>query len=247
MAKALNKVYVKAKTLAARGYPEAEDSFLFADRGCILDRLLSIKQDRAIGYRVDTAWQVLNSILQERARVRWQTLYLTAIKVYQPTLVGAQEARVAEWRKKVSDSLNLGKDEYRRSTKYDRFISFLFPEMAKLLKVPLPGESERQESIPRSRPAPRGDARFQWTEVRSGMVNLPPRVWQLANFGYGWRARGFSVDSALAECAIRHEATWSEIVSAWSQAHLITGNVSYEDWALSADPADARWVSDGKA
>lgn len=242
MAAALNKVYDYAKALADRGYPEAEDDFLFTEQGNILDRLMSFKLNRAVGYKVDTAWQVINAILQEKApHLEWQTLFLTAIKVYQPTLSGAQKAKVAAWRREVVDSLNLGYDEYRRTTKYDRFISFLFPEMANLLRIPLPG-GKSQQQVETLRSSPPGETeRFQWTTDRAGFTDLGPAVWRIANFGDSWRARGFSVDTALTECSIRHKATWSEIVTAWSKAGLIEGNVSYEAWK-SAHPEDAKWL-----
>lgn len=242
MAVALNKVYDYAKALADRGYPEAEDPFLFTEQGNILDRLMSFKMNRAVGYKVDTAWQVINAILQEKApHLEWHTLFLSAIKAYQPTLSSAQEEKVVAWRCKVVDSLHSGQDEYRRTSKYDRFISFLFPEMAKMLQIVLPGSKRQRQGEVRRSVVPVQTERFQWTSGRAHYVDLAPNDWKIADFGDRWRARGFSVDSALVECSIRQRATWSEIVSVWSKARLIDGHVSYEAWK-SAHPEDVKWL-----
>lgn len=75
MALALDKVYELGKVLAQGGHPEAVDDFLFIEQGNLLDRLMSIKLNRAVGYKIDTAWQVINAILQEKQPyTQWQTL-----------------------------------------------------------------------------------------------------------------------------------------------------------------------------
>lgn len=141
---ALAVVRAYAAELAAQGYPEAKDDFLFIRRGNVIERLLSMKLDMAVGYSLDTAWQVINAILQEHARsAKWQTLYLMAIKAYKPTLSEVQAARVEEWRQSVRKSLEDGRDEFRRDRKYDRLLSLLFPELAPALNRPLPGDTPR--------------------------------------------------------------------------------------------------------
>jgi len=145
MEAALRHITECAEKLAAYGYPEAKDEFLFRSQGNILDRMMSLKYDRAVGYKIETAWQVINSILQEREPYnRWQTLYLLGIKVWQPSLTTIQKSRVEKWRQDVIDSLNAGEKTYRRSRKYDNFLGLLFPELAEALMKPLPDASKSQ-------------------------------------------------------------------------------------------------------
>lgn len=250
MAHALDKVYDFAKALAARGYPEAKDTSLFIEQGNLLDRLLSFKLDKAVGYKIDTAWQVINAILQEKAPyIEWQTLYLTAIKVYKPTLTGAQEIKVAIWRSKVFDSLNSGKDEYRRCTKYDRFISFLFPEMANLLKIPLPGSKPQKETALKSTSDIAKDNSLRWgnnhaTSQESGNTFKDAKSERLVELAKRYRDRGFAVENVIVECSIRQKATWNEIISAWTQAGLIEGSIDFAKWKRT-HPNDAKWLFGG--
>lgn len=127
-----------AGQLAALGYPEAIDDF-FLWPGHLINRLQSIKANKAIGYRLDTAWQVINAIRQERGEHRrWQTIYLMAIKVWRPSLTGDQESSIGKWRKEVEDSLRVGEDTYRRPPIYDKLLGLLFPDLEDRLKKPLP-------------------------------------------------------------------------------------------------------------
>ena len=81
-----------AEDLAEHGYHEIKDEFiLFRKPGNLVQRILSIKEDRPIGYNLNTAWQVINAILQERhPYIEYQSLYLIAIKTYRPTLTEKQ-------------------------------------------------------------------------------------------------------------------------------------------------------------
>jgi len=151
---ALAQIKQCADGLALHGYPEAKEEDLYRLQGCILDRLLSIKDDTVVGYRLGTTWQVLNAILCEGTPYsKWQTLYLAALRVYQPNLSGEHSERVNNWRKRVLVSLKAGESIYQRSSRYDKLLSLLFPEMAKLLRRPLPYPSidtpTAQESSPR--------------------------------------------------------------------------------------------------
>lgn len=139
-AKALMKVRFFADALVAQGYPEAADDKLYRLQGCLLDRLISIRDDRVVGYKVESLWQIINSILCEgSSNAKWQTLYLSAIKVYNPPLSDKHLERVGEWRTSVLESLKAGESKYRRSTRFDRLLSMLFPAMADVLSKPLPG------------------------------------------------------------------------------------------------------------
>lgn len=147
MAEALERVRECAEGLAVHRYPEAKDETLFLRQGNILDRLLSIKLDRAVGYRISTAWQVINAILSERGYgLMWHTLYLLASRLYVPKLTSDQWTTIQEWRQRVADSLGAGEGTYRRDRRYDRLLSLLFPEMAKCLAMELPGDRSKYHS-----------------------------------------------------------------------------------------------------
>jgi hypothetical protein len=125
-------VAISVEELSQRGFPEAGDEDLLGHHR-ILSRLLSIRHNRGVGYGFDTAVEVLNSVRQSQPANRhdW-TLYLIAVKAYMPTL--SEDARVAKWFEAWRDSVITAvrrKDFlYLRSTKYDRLLSVLFPEMA---------------------------------------------------------------------------------------------------------------------
>jgi hypothetical protein len=131
----------RAKTLVWRNFQSAGSSDLIGRKGCIIERLLSIRKNRPIGYQLDTIWQVINSIQVEGDRAAcWHTLFLIAIRVYQPTLSKEHKERLRFWRSTVNDSLLNGESKYRRSQIYDSFLAVLFPEMADLLRQPLPNK-----------------------------------------------------------------------------------------------------------
>lgn len=131
---ALDRVEEWAEGLAMYGYSEAKESFLFWQKGNLLERLLSLKQDRAIGYQLDTAWQVINSIMSEREKqASWHALYLIAIKVYQPTMTADQRGKYLKWRDKVKQSIDQAEAGSQRNTRFDSLLSLLFPELAEPL------------------------------------------------------------------------------------------------------------------
>lgn len=139
-----------ADLLAALDYPEAKDSLLWHHRGSILSRLLSIRHDKVIGYRLNTPWQVLNAILCEgEPYTMWQPLYLAAIRTYRPVLSEKHVQRIEAWRQQVKQSLEAGENKYRNDGRYNKLLSLLFPEMAKLLRNPLPqsGSSAKKNGV----------------------------------------------------------------------------------------------------
>lgn len=159
------RIAALGKELALYGLEHGDDPVLYSWQGCILDRLLSIRDNTAVGYRVETLWQVLNTVLVEKAQDKlcWHTLYLTALKVYNPDLEPQHRARVAQWREKVRQDLETCKQDvahsvYLRSRRFDPLLGFLFPEMRDLLARPLPGE--QSEIQPRkSSPGARNPSR----------------------------------------------------------------------------------------
>lgn len=121
--------------LEKKGYPGGSHSILYKS---ILPRLLSIKYDQAIGYRLNTGWQVINTILMDMDRSRkWHTLYLMAIRIYSPNMSNANLAKYRLWRDEVSQSLLHGQDKYVRDGQYDALLSLLFPELKEALAHPL--------------------------------------------------------------------------------------------------------------
>lgn len=123
-------VSVSVEEMTQRGYPEAGDEDLLGHHR-ILSRLLSIRSNRGVGYGFQTAAEVLNAIQQSQPNNRhdW-TLYLIAAKVYLPELVADQPTWFDEWRETVVAAVKRSDYMYMRSTRYDRLLSLLFPEMA---------------------------------------------------------------------------------------------------------------------
>lgn len=130
--------------LANHGYPEVNEQ-IFLD---VTMRILSIKNGRPVGYKFNTTWQVINAILQDQYLAKsWHSLYLIAIKCYQPSLPNNGQSRVREWREGVLKSLQAGEVVYRRSLRFDRALSILFPDMAKGIATPLPQKQFLPEDL----------------------------------------------------------------------------------------------------
>jgi hypothetical protein len=131
-------VAISVEEMAQRGFPEAGDEDLLGHHR-ILSRLLSIQNNRGVGYGFSTAAEVLNAIQQSQPGNRndW-TLYLIAVKVYLPAL--SEDVRVWQWfeawRETVVAAVKRTDYMYMRSAKYDRLLSLLFPEMASGLAKP---------------------------------------------------------------------------------------------------------------
>lgn len=176
LTEALEAVEEAARALKAHGYQEAMDNRLFSGGRTILERILSIKLDRGVGYKHDTGWQVINAILQDIsiASKAWHSLYLIAVKVYRPNLTAAQRQRIDQWRAEVRSSIDAGEETYMRDPRYDRFLALLFPETREALASPYgrqPTEerstSRRQEIAEKAR-----DSQAAWVSfVRASSIN----------------------------------------------------------------------------
>jgi hypothetical protein len=135
-----------AKALVSKGYATALADELYRN-GSILQRLLSIRESKPIGYRLDL-WGVFNAIrcdVSAKSKV-WHTLYLIAHKVYAPKLAKDHEAKIQELRQLVLDSLQAGESTYRRPRRHDALLGLLFPEMRESLSRPLPGDERATSS-----------------------------------------------------------------------------------------------------
>lgn len=167
-----------AEVLAAHGYPEATDTQFWRYQGCILDRLLSIRHDKVVGYRLNTTWQVLNAILCEgEPYTMWQPLYLAAVRTYKPVLSGAHALRVREWRDQVIQSLEAGEHKYRNTGRYNRLVALLFPEMAALLRSPLPGGARAAKSTGDEQYSKTGQPRDHYYRPAQGGRHYPNDGW----------------------------------------------------------------------
>lgn len=115
--------------LEMHGYPLAVDLEMSPLRA-IVARILSIKLNMGVEYKFDNAWGVINAIRCDQQRnLTWHTLYLIALRIYQPVLTGAHQAVVATWRDEIRASIEAGNTTYIRDTCFDRLLGRLFPEM----------------------------------------------------------------------------------------------------------------------
>lgn len=183
------------KELALYGLVHGDDPVLYAWQGSVLDRLLSIQENAAWGYRVETLWQVLNTALVEKAedKLCWHTLYLMALRAYKPTLEPQHRARVTQWREKVRQDLESCSQRgvesvYKRSRRFDPLLGFLFPEMRELLARPLPGEGTdkrpgRAPSQPRdvNRRPTNSSAPMHWSREPDWLKGAELEDWKRKN------------------------------------------------------------------
>lgn len=111
----------------------------------VVNRLQSIRADEGVGYKVNTAWQVINAILSEASPFFiWHPIYLMAIRTWQPALNEMQADTVGAWRERVVASLNTNSFEFRRHIHMDRLLCLLFPELDEQIRTELPGTLPRR-------------------------------------------------------------------------------------------------------
>lgn len=125
------------QALEVHGYSSA--SMMDQNPLCtIVARILSICCGTGVEYKFDTTWAVINSIRCDRvaSSLKWHTLYLIAVRTYQPTLTTEQARKVAQWRNEVKNSIENDDATYVRDTVYDRLLGLLFPEMRSALNKP---------------------------------------------------------------------------------------------------------------
>lgn len=159
--KAQDALLAAASALEAHGYPIAplmDQSPLRA----IIARILSIRCGTGVEYKFDNAWAVTNAIRCDRGEssLKWHTLFLIAVRIYQPTLTSEQEQKVAKWRETVKSSIENEESMYVRDTVYDRLLGLLFPEMRSALNKPfgtplqiLEKDYDATEDLPEPPPA----------------------------------------------------------------------------------------------
>lgn len=258
LAAAVDRIHGLASIFAKRGFPEADDEFLYLDRGNLLERLLSIRFNKCIGYRMETAWQVINAILQENqgyARWQWHPLYLMAIKTYSPTLNSTQDENIQNWRKRVWKSLTEGKMEYRRSDRYDRLLSLLFPEMSGMINTSLPGNPGDDEMEGPTARKFRADTAISWKNAHinwysSFIQRRKDHRWkQIIEMGNSLRNGPSDAQDALDACASRFSFHPNLIITAWSEANLINQDLvlvgaALEAWEQKHPEAAKKWFGE---
>lgn len=122
-----------AEALAAHGMSGAADAVMVEEAG-VIPRLLSIQQNRGVGYAVDTGFQVLNAIMQSGTDTQqWNTLYPMAVKAYglEAQFTQKQANLYAAWRQAIIDKVSSGDEACLRPARYDAVLSMLFPELAR--------------------------------------------------------------------------------------------------------------------
>ncbi|OGA24250.1 MAG: hypothetical protein A3H34_05930 [Betaproteobacteria bacterium RIFCSPLOWO2_02_FULL_67_19] len=102
----------------------------------VLPVLLSMKHGRVLGYRLDSAYQVLEAGVRQSTQRRvygFAVVYLWASDIYKVPLNEKQR----QWRKALARKVKLSVDgdeaTYRRATYYDEAIVLLFPELEEKL------------------------------------------------------------------------------------------------------------------
>lgn len=126
-----------AEALAAHGFPGAADGAMLGSAG-IVSRLLSIQNNRGVGYAMGTGYQVLSAIMQSRGHYcEWHTLYTIAVKSYglERVFNAKQAGRYASWRRSIIDKVAAGDETHLRPERYDAVLSVLYPEMQQRLST----------------------------------------------------------------------------------------------------------------
>lgn len=126
------RIVQAAEALAAHGLTGAADLAMLDEVG-LVPRILSIQNNRGVGYAVDTGFQVLNAIMQSGAdNKRWDTLYTMAVKTYglESHFSQKQKTLYADWRQALITRVEARDEAYLRPALYDPVLSALFPKMA---------------------------------------------------------------------------------------------------------------------
>jgi hypothetical protein len=125
-----------AAGLAVHGYPGADDPTLYGEPESLLQRLIRIRD--AAGQGMGISWPVLEAIINDAAITdcAWHSVYLMAVKAYNPPLTEDQTKRVRIWRERVRNSIEKEERYYLRDPVHDDLLGLLFPELKKGLSHP---------------------------------------------------------------------------------------------------------------
>jgi hypothetical protein len=147
--------------------------------------------------------------------------YLMAIKTYSPTLNSTQDENVQNWRKRVWKSLTEGKMEYRRSDRYDRLLSLLFPEMSGMINMSLPGNPGDDEIEGPIVNKFRADTAISWKNAytnwySSFIKRRKDHRWkEIIEMGNSLRNGPYEAQEAIDACASHFSFHPNLIMTAW--------------------------------
>lgn len=173
-----------AKELVTYGLPDPEGDYVLAS---IVQRLISIQENRAIGYGqgYTTAWQAINTARTEvtLAKYKWHPVYLMAIREYRLSLNDEQQASINRWRESIKGSIEKGGTLYIRSFEYDEILSLLFPALA--------GRLEQEYGTVAMLPKPGGSPVPIVKAANASRVQVKPEpnLWLSGDELEAWRAK----------------------------------------------------------
>lgn len=132
---ALAALSASIEEMAWRGYAMASNGRFVGYHG-ILSRVLSIKKDTGIGYRVNTGWEVVNACIQATSEVDvWEhAIYLVAIDAYKPKMNVRQQKSVSAWREKARQGYKNRDSYYKPDENILALLELLFPEIENKLR-----------------------------------------------------------------------------------------------------------------
>lgn len=110
-----------------RGFAGAATNEFYGHAG-LLPRLMSISLGRPVGYRFDSVFQVVNAIAQSQ-NLHWASLFLMALRVYDPPMSDKHRAWVASWRSGVVKLVRARDEMVNLPSHLDRVIGLFFPEL----------------------------------------------------------------------------------------------------------------------
>lgn len=120
-----------AQALTDKGWPGASDELLAGEEGVV--RCLAAIKAVERGTQTDIE-PVLEQFLTRHCHQQFATLVSIAFKVYSPRLTEDQRSRLDRANEHIVASLKALNRALARPTRHDKYIAFLFPEMADALK-----------------------------------------------------------------------------------------------------------------
>lgn len=112
----------------------------------LLCRLVSLKLNRGVGYRLHTAFQVFNTITNDgEKQQRWWTLYTIAAKAFNlkdKYFNPEQSQKYQNWRATLVQPIKNRESRLLRPPTYDALIGILLPEMQPFLETGIGREEE---------------------------------------------------------------------------------------------------------
>lgn len=118
-----------------RGFEPLKDDDFLGWHG-ILAVLLSLRQDRPIGYQYSVTYQVLEAALRQTSRDKrhpYAVIYIWAYKAFKPKMIDKHRLWVHDRAKQIQKSIENREATYLRSQRYDEAIAMLLPEMSQHL------------------------------------------------------------------------------------------------------------------